>query len=515
MPPINCLFFAIALSIYSPFLNKKKLPATDEQWAQAVYRQLLSAKGVLSSKVPTVIIDDRIEGPASYSNDHRHIYINNKTLSICKSFGRAKDDALAFLLAHELIHFYQKRHPHKQLSFTGSSPITKEEIEHYRQIEYEADLYGALLAYIAGYKTYTIIPTLLSKIYKDFDLQEQELIAVPFEVRKKIAEEACEEVGRLKEIFNAGNLFFAIGQYVEAITCFEYLLKGFESKALYNNLGLSYFLQAKATYPSKINFIYPITLAYKEPSLRAPKTFTFKELMTRAVQSFERATHYDNTDYSLYFNLAAAYHATGNQKKFSQLLLQMKHFNLTAVQGVKLTILETLLPDNINFTLELLNAIDTRSLDVDLLTLLQANKNLLANKAPKKKKRYPRSVLERIGNTSIHELPNKLQPLKILLHKNQTNGEYSLATKLMNNYIFYYMDSPYQTSSIQVTNSPKYALLNKFTRGDLVSTITTTINEQYHIIPHSKGYYLIYEHRFLLLDFNTSDELINWAIFKI
>ena len=76
--------------------------------AQKVFDALLSARGDYRMQKPTLVMNQKAGDGASFNSDKIQIILDEKAYDICMSFGKDSLNALAALLSHELIHYYEK-----------------------------------------------------------------------------------------------------------------------------------------------------------------------------------------------------------------------------------------------------------------------------------------------------------------------------------------------------------------------------------------------------------------------
>ena len=80
----------------------------DYQTANEVYQKLVEARGDFRFEVPTFYVSTGSSKVAFISADSKSIAIEEQALELCKKQGENFENALAALLGHELIHFYEK-----------------------------------------------------------------------------------------------------------------------------------------------------------------------------------------------------------------------------------------------------------------------------------------------------------------------------------------------------------------------------------------------------------------------
>lgn len=157
---------------------------------------------------------------------------------------RGDDNALAFLLAHEIAHVIRDHHgllsSYQQISVTGPSHSVasrkEEEARTLQAMELEADRLGLLYASLAGYRGRSAIPIL------------QRVVALtgssPFHPdpsqRAEAIQASMRQITAHLELFSLGLIYMATGQYEEASKIFETFASLYPSREVYNNLGVTY-----------------------------------------------------------------------------------------------------------------------------------------------------------------------------------------------------------------------------------------------------------------------------------
>ncbi len=154
------------------------------------------------------------------------------------------DDALAFLLAHEIAHVIRDHHgllsSYQQISVTGTStppaPGKDEEVKALQAMELEADRLGLLYTSLGGFRGRAAVPIL------------QRIIAAtgssPFHPnphqREGTLRATMGQITAHIELFSLGLVYLATGRYEEAARIYETFASLYPSREVYNNLGVAY-----------------------------------------------------------------------------------------------------------------------------------------------------------------------------------------------------------------------------------------------------------------------------------
>jgi len=226
-----------------------------------------------------------------YSSDENMVMLTEKMYDICED----NKDALAFLLGHELAHFYCLHGwtadfaSHSECDFRKVvENVTAKQVDGYN--EGQADHFGSFFAYLAGYDIQTVIEPILDLIYKELNLDVNAInYGYPkLEDRKSIAKQAIVLLQNDVAVFQAGIKLLTIGQYQQAQWCFDYLAKDYTSREIIMNAGVARVLQATKLFNSRDVRNYP-WCQYDYPFVIASKSGT----EGRNVRGFASTTEND------------------------------------------------------------------------------------------------------------------------------------------------------------------------------------------------------------------------------
>jgi tetratricopeptide (TPR) repeat protein len=238
-------FFKISIIITCFFLVPISATAQNKLY-QEVFTEIANSFGE-SKPLPELEIiskDKRCKIPAQYLPNKAVIQIEQCLIDITTKFGKDSTTALAILMGHELAHYYKEHEWCSEFAYSiRETDLGKKIIgisKDQRKInESQADDLGLYATTMAGYKPFEIYPKLIDAIYEFYELPQQ-LEGYPSkEERKVIATNALNKISNLYPVFLSGNFLFYKGNYQEASTCYEHLLKYFPSRENFNNLGVS------------------------------------------------------------------------------------------------------------------------------------------------------------------------------------------------------------------------------------------------------------------------------------
>ena len=264
----------------------------------------------------------------------RAVSIERRTADLCFDgpLGARPRDCLAFILGHELTHFYKD---HSQLQeIAGAAPGVGRGAQQSVLLEAQADESGEYYAFLAGYDGFGVAVGVLDAIYRAFQLPSEIPGYPSLAVRKKELAQVHAKLGKVLPIFEAGIILFFAGRYLEAARCFDQAGRDFPSREVLNNSGAMRLMAALAIRGSKEPFLYPIEVDLEtrlsQTAGRAPAGADVETLAKQALQSFERSIARDPAYAPSLVNRSLAYTLLGS---WSEALGAADHAAATAVAG--------------------------------------------------------------------------------------------------------------------------------------------------------------------------------------
>jgi hypothetical protein len=208
---------------------------------QKVLDDLINAKGELGRQRPKLVMKNQERYVAWMNAPKVEIGFENLAYEVCRSFGADSLNAIAALLGHELTHYYDRhdwsRHfvkENRELRTGQKIAALKEGLKN----ETQADYLGGFLGYSAGYNTLGIMPKVLSSLYEAYELPP-ELPGYPsLNDRAEIAKKSIDKLEVLASIFDMSSYLTIVGDYSNAELYYKHILKDFQSREIYNNLGV-------------------------------------------------------------------------------------------------------------------------------------------------------------------------------------------------------------------------------------------------------------------------------------
>lgn len=240
--------------------------------AKEVFDHLVEAAGNSNMERPRFEMSPIPKMIAAAKGDEAVILLEEQAYNICTGFGRDSLNALATLLGHELIHYYEKHNwedhfIREHQGSTTANQIRDKKLANKMLLETQADQLGGLLAHTAGYSTLNIAPDLLTKLYAGYKLDATSPTSQypSLEERRAIAQNSMERLKEVIGVYDLAGHFLATHQFDWARSYYEYILNkvGFRSREIFNNMGVAAALSALSTRKQdKPSFVYPLQLDF-------------------------------------------------------------------------------------------------------------------------------------------------------------------------------------------------------------------------------------------------------------
>ena len=128
-------------------------------------------------------------------------------------------------------------------------------------MEAEADYYGGIFGYLAGYNTLSISGAFFDTLYTALELPDEVKGYPSRQDRIKIYGNSKGMLERLIPVFNTANLLNLVQNYEEAALCYDYIIQTFPSREMYNNKGVAFANQALSFYHAEeLKLVHPFGL---------------------------------------------------------------------------------------------------------------------------------------------------------------------------------------------------------------------------------------------------------------
>lgn len=286
--------------------------------AKAVYDKLVEAKGDFRYPIPEFIMsrDERMVAWMNY--DALTIGLEEKAYDVCQKFGEQGDAAMATLLGHELTHYYEKHAWRRGFAANFQDLEIGVKLDKIRDNvlnETQADYLGGFLAYSAGFDVFDQTPEFMAQVYEAYGFPEELGDNYPsLSDRQALARRSGERMQQLITMLNMANWLNAIGAFPEAKVYYRYVLREYQSRELYNNLGIIFVREALEKFTSEeVKFLFPLELdlATIRSSSREVDPQRL-QLLREAILQFDYAISLDPDYAPAYLNKACAYTLLGD-----------------------------------------------------------------------------------------------------------------------------------------------------------------------------------------------------------
>ncbi len=303
----------------NPDVTAGDTPADSIKYEKAlkIYNALVNARGDFRYPVPAFVMRKEEAKVAKIDYEDMEITLEEKAFDVCSSFGDKADAAVAFLLGHELTHYYEKHAwrsgfaaDYSDLNIGIKLDSLTDDVTH----ETEADYLGGFLAYSAGYGMFDQGPAIIKKLYKSYGLPDTLPKYPVLSDRQAMAQRSAEKLQRLVEVFDMANLLTAIGRYGEAYQYYRYVLMQYQSREIYNNLGVTAVLDAYQYFKEgELKFRYPLELDLESSATKGDGMVSDREkLLRQALKHFDAAISLDPKYAPAYLNKACTYALLGD-----------------------------------------------------------------------------------------------------------------------------------------------------------------------------------------------------------
>ncbi len=287
----------------------------------AVYNKLVQARGDFRFPVPDFVMRREERRVAGIDYKRLEIVLEEKAYEVCAGFGEEAEAAIAFLLGHELTHYYEKHlwqkgfvAEYKDLDI-GSMKL--DSLADAARRETEADYLGGFLAYSAGFGLFDKGDEILARLYKSYGLPEKITGYPSLADRQALGKRSAEILKSLVDVFDMANLLTATGKYAEAYEFYRYILMQYQSRELYNNLGVTAVLDALQYFnPNELKFRFPLELDLEFSASKGDGMVNRRnQLLHQAILHFDAAISLDPNYAPAYLNKASAYALLGDNTR--------------------------------------------------------------------------------------------------------------------------------------------------------------------------------------------------------
>ncbi|HAE12704.1 MAG TPA: hypothetical protein DCG24_00655 [Bacteroidetes bacterium] len=236
--------------------NKAQANYGDEVFA----RILLAVNRDLPTP-PHLVWVSNMNGVAStYANGT--IEVDSRLLERMRGFGADSANALAHILAHEVMHYYMEHFWAGEFALPYGDASWGQELQGIDsdtlQLQYQetqADLYAIFYATSAGYQTGRIADAVIDSIYRWYNLPFKMKRYPSLDARKEIARTAARDVAALLPMYEAGKMMLMLGMSASgkeqltylrgAAYAFQHITdNNIRTTEMYNNMAVVRIMQA-------------------------------------------------------------------------------------------------------------------------------------------------------------------------------------------------------------------------------------------------------------------------------
>ena len=303
-----------------------------------------------------------MQSGAYYSPETKGIFIQEEAYDLAMGLGADSLDALAFMLGHELTHYYGKHdfaydfwnsyhtldagkrvngatlETYLQKLNQDERETIGEEVSLARRTEQEsqADHEGALYSYLAGFHCSIVVaPRMFDSLYSTLersygseDALDKMFLASGYPSkhdRQAIVAGISKEFSQLLPVFEAAQNLMLAGKYEDAAECYHYIAQRYPGREMCNDEGVAYLLNAIDIGGGDVKFAYPVMLDLQTGAATkglkgfgfGPNTAQVKIYLDKAKTAFESAIKADQDYAEAYINLACTLDLLDSEKKAS------------------------------------------------------------------------------------------------------------------------------------------------------------------------------------------------------
>jgi hypothetical protein len=258
------LLFSFVFSFVFSFETQAQI-AECENKVEEIYSNIIKSIGNSFPPQPALRFLDS-KSSVAYSSGKEIVLEYEIINSLCGNPNF--EDKISYIISHELAHHYLNHTWMFNTGFAYSSPLgefinSKSSSYEQRELsEIQADIFGGFFGQISGYKTLSFAEDVLKHIYKTYNLSNDIDGYPSLKDRILIVDRNIEKVKNLELLFNVGNILQLLGEYDHSNRAFnDIILNNFNSREIYNNLGLNYLMRIIEIHPLNISrFSFPTSL---------------------------------------------------------------------------------------------------------------------------------------------------------------------------------------------------------------------------------------------------------------
>lgn len=496
----------------------------DHEQVHDVYLRILQATGYAIQDMPVLEISHQrnCSRPIACFKPGKpgkrdSILIDAQALNICFSIDTNAEAGVAFILGHELAHFFQKRIWNqtlpKLIDLACEVTLDDEELQ--------ADLYGLFITRQVNYQPNAVLEELLIGLRSNYlgqQIYQKELKQLS--CRASLADSICQLVDHLWTTNELGNWLMALQDpkaYEAAAEVYRYLAQYIIHPEIQNNIGLAHLFMALSTAsndPEWKQFKYPILLDWDNPTRRRPEKR--KQLLNKAERHLLQGHQLAPEDIDIAINLACLKEIQGQYPACQELIDSLsKKTHKTEQQTSQLAILSGIMAAHQgNLKKAERKFKQSQRNTTPWKKISNENLKILEGKPPSTDK-SPKVVdhLDGIPNISRHTLPRNRAPVLSLSKSIRIDKEQ------FDHSSFYRVSfGQFETKvNLHFTNNDHLETQNGIKVGDSLVDLERaykSIPLQYSLT-HSQGYYLMYPSQGLVFNMSVNNKVRGWGTYKI
>ena len=288
------LIFLFSFKIYSSGCEERVI---------ILFENIIESIGNKSLIEPELIFSNEESNPAYMSGES--ITIENKLINLfCQD--ENFEDKISFVIAHELAHYYLQHGWMVNTGLSYANTVGKSlkyksfSAEEIKEVESQADIYAGFYGMISGYKTLDYAKETITKIYDAYSLPKELKKYPTFEERLKIIEDKIDQANNLNTIFTIATVLLKLNKYDTSKEFFDAILsEKFNSREIYNNLGLSFLMYGiSISSPEISNLQFPVFIDFESRAkVKKSRSASLSDdpirMFKNAKKYFERAIFFD------------------------------------------------------------------------------------------------------------------------------------------------------------------------------------------------------------------------------
>lgn len=512
-----------------------------EETARQVFEKLIQTRGDFGLPKPQFQFVNHEKEVARFQG--QTIFLGVKAYDVCTTFGADSLNALAILLAHELVHYYAGHTWEEEFSreFAGTE-LPNEVKDSWLEDEVQADLWGGLLSYSAGYDVRAVAPKFFPTLYKAFGRDEDLAGYQKLADRVTLAEQTGKKVQTLLTYFETANYLVALGMFEDAQGYYELILKeGYRSRELYNNLGVYKVMAALQLFrKSELPYGIPVELdaesrighSTKGGSGATPMEER-NQLLKEANQYFETARNLDPGYTPALVNQACVQALLGvsvarddqdeAQMQYLQAQLLAKKAEREARKSktamANIQVLYGLLAAFQGDQEEARSKWEKANTSLARTNLEILDKGAFASTGERLPRSNEREMIEDLSlDIFLRTYESSLEDLESLQAAGQSFkwGRSRSKSKLEHSSVYLHLVSPTRYAVLQVTDTDYQGqTLLGIRMGDDREKVLETYKTPDSIVPLAHGEFLVYPAREILFRLDEDNRVVGWCVFRM